>query len=101
MAGSNFAGLERLYGEEVMSKIMGCEFHCKESARKRGRKLGASEVTFLELTTYLLESSTPEAYKAALITLQDFVDNMKAENIELTSWLTWWDERRTFFVSCL
>ena len=96
MAGSNFAGLERLYGEEVMSKIMGCEFHFKESARKRGRKLGESEVTFLELTTNLLESSTPEAYKAELIMLQDFVENMKAENIELNSWLTWWDERRTF-----
>ena len=29
--GSNFNGLQSVYGEDVLSKIKGCEFHFKDS----------------------------------------------------------------------
>ena len=34
MAASNFNGLERMHGEDILSKIKGCEFHFKDSVNK-------------------------------------------------------------------
>ena len=34
MATSNFSGLERMFGEDILAKIKGCEFHFKDSVNK-------------------------------------------------------------------
>ena len=35
MAGANFNGLQKIYGEDVFKKIKGCKFHYKESINKK------------------------------------------------------------------
>ena len=40
MATANFTGLQIVYGEEITSKIKGCEFHYEQSLNKRKSKVG-------------------------------------------------------------
>ena len=59
MAGLNFVGLEKLFGEGVTNKIKGCEFHYKDSVNKNPRSLGEDDEEFKLIAINLLESSTP------------------------------------------
>ena len=34
MAGANFSGLSKIYGDDIMERIKGCEFHFKKSVEK-------------------------------------------------------------------
>ena len=52
--GSNFNGLESVYGENVLSKITGCEFHFKDSINRGVRILHEMGQKFKELATELL-----------------------------------------------
>ena len=63
--GSNFNGLQSVYGEDVLSKIKGCEFHFKDSINRRVRILHEKGQKFKELATELLYAMTPESYKNA------------------------------------
>ena len=40
MALANFSGLQIIYGEEVLDKIKGCEFHHKQSVNRRVHLVG-------------------------------------------------------------
>ena len=63
--GSNFIGLQSVYGEDVLSKIKGCEFHFKDSMNRRVRILHEKGQKFKEFATKLLYAMTPESYKNA------------------------------------
>ncbi|XP_066927735.1 uncharacterized protein [Clytia hemisphaerica] len=92
MAGANFNGLSRIYGEDVMNKIKGCEFHFKQSIERKVKKLGdQGGETFKKLANELLLSATAEAYEAAIKKLKDFA---KASAPDLKDWISWWDDRK-------
>ena len=67
MVGVNINGLKKIYGEDLVNKIKGCKFHCKESINKKAkqrRKKGDDFKTFANEWT------------------------------DIIGWLKWWDERR-------
>ena len=77
MVGSNFVGLEKLYGEGVTNKIKGCEFHYKDSVNKKARSLGEDGEEFKLIALNLLESSTPEAYEKVKDKMVAFINKKK------------------------
>ena len=92
MAQANFSGLIKIYGEEVMNKIKGCEFHYRASVDHKCKNVGDLGYDFKYLATELLESSTKEAYKASHDKLLKFLDENKLE--DLNTWVKWWHDRR-------
>ena len=58
MVSSNFNGLIRLYGEEVLEKIKGCEFHSLNSVNKHSRNRTEEADVFKALAKELLIAST-------------------------------------------
>ena len=88
--------LRQVFGEDALSRVKSCEFHFKESINKMTRKLGpeAGE-TFKELCQNFLTCNLKETYLEVKKSLEEFMN----ENLEpkfLSSWLSWWDNRRTF-----
>ena len=93
MSAANFSGLERIYGETVMDKIKGCEFHYKKSINKYAKELKDDGENFKEYANDLLTASTPEAYEAGYVAIKAFLleNNERKQKI---SWLNWWNDRR-------
>ena len=85
IAGSNFVGLEKLYGEGLTSKIKGCEFHCKNSVNKKARSRGQDVEEFTLIDINLLESSIPETYEKVKDKMVAFINKKENLNI-LTAW---------------
>ena len=96
MAGANMNGLQQVFGEDSLSRMKSCEFHFKDSINKMARKLGqeAGE-TFKELCQNLLTCSLKVTYLKVKKSLEEFT-NENSEWQFLSSWLSWWDNRRTF-----
>ena len=68
-------GLQRIYGENVMRRIKGCEFHYKQSVEKRARKIDSPErENFIYLANEMLRSTSKNAYELARDEMQQFVD---------------------------
>ena len=66
MATSNINGLERTYGEEILAKIKGCEFHFKDSVNKHAKSFEEEQkLTFKALANELLIALTEEGYRDA------------------------------------
>ena len=58
MAHSNFSGLMQIYGEDVLERIKGCEFHFKDSINRQVRGLDDNEASiFKSMANELLCSS--------------------------------------------
>ena len=62
--GAIFNWLKKIYGEDVVNKIKGCEFHYKESINKKSKQLGEKGDEFKTYALDLLPASTPESYNA-------------------------------------
>ena len=94
MCTSNFNGIRAIYGEDVLQKMNGYEFHFNESVQKQAKSLdGEFKDTFLALANDLLRSTTPEGYNR---TKKDFECFLLAseKTKDRFSWLAWWDERK-------
>ena len=65
MVTANFNGLQRIYGEDVLQKIKGCEFHYRQSVIKHCHIFGNQRELFKSLAIDMLVSGTPEAYTNA------------------------------------
>ena len=93
MASANFNGLVQIYGEDVLDRIKGCEFHYKKSVNKRAHKLGELGMEFKQLSLELLESGTKASYELALKELSTFLDSNGQSKLR-EDWLNWWHHRR-------
>ena len=94
MARSNFNGLKRVYGDDVVEDIMGCEFHFRQSVSERKRKIGNEDDAemFQRFAEDMLTASSEAAYMAAYMKMKEFVET-KYEDIG--PWLTWWHACRS------
>lgn len=92
MASANFNGLCTIYGEDVLSKIKGCEFHYKQAVERKVKTLGENGEQFKTLALGLLNATTPEAYEHALKALQSFANDHP--NIKIDNWIVWWNSRK-------
>ena len=54
MASGNFIGLVRIYGEDVLDTVKGCEFHYKDSVNKKAKSFGESKEQFTAIALSLL-----------------------------------------------
>ena len=46
MASCNFIGLVKIYGEDYLQYIKGCEFHFRDSVNQQANKFGDESETF-------------------------------------------------------
>ena len=94
MAGANLAGISKVFGDKA--EIKSCEFHFKDHRNKKAQKLdGKSSDEFKQLCDRLLLCPTVAGYQAAKSDMDLFIaaDDSRAF---LTSWVSWWHERRGF-----
>ena len=84
------------YGEDILDKIKGCEFHYKQSVGKRVKQLGGDLGQEFEKYAYeLLYATTPEVYEHAFGTLQSFIRS-SATLSQQQDWLDWWSNRKQY-----
>ena len=96
LAGANLAGLCSVFGESTKSRIKTCEFHFKDHRNKKANRLDSeSGEEFKSLCNELLESVTEKHYDAVKKRLDSFI-SAREERSFLTSWLSWWHDRRGF-----
>ena len=96
MATSNFNGLETTYGEDILTKIKGCEFNFKDSVNKHAKCFEEEQkLTFKALANELLIALTAEGHKDAYQEITSFI-SFNEKSKELLGWLNWWHERRAF-----
>ena len=93
MATANFSVFSIVYGEDVLTKVKGCEFHFKQSVERRVKTLNTMGEEFRKVAIRLLIASTPEAYSHALRLLKQFSSN-NAESIR--DWTEWWSAHKEF-----
>ena len=99
MAGANMNGLQKVFGEDVLSRIKTCEFHFKESRKKMAKKLNDDDgKVFKGLCDQMLASSLEATYLNTKKSLEEFIE-AKSERLFLNSWIKWWDSRRVFIFS--
>ena len=93
VATSSLNGLVKIYGEDILEKVKGCEFHFRDSINRKTSTLGEYSSKLKEISLSMLTSTTPEAYINALKNMQDFIS--KDEKLaDLQHWFNWWDNRR-------
>ena len=91
MASANFNGLAIVYGEDIRSRVRGCEVHFKQSVEKISRTLGQKREEFKNLALNMPTSSTPESYSHAIDVLKIFSKD-NADNVKHL--IEWWDSRK-------
>ena len=94
MAGCNFNGLQQVYGEHILNITKGYEFHFQQSINHRIRQIGGKGPRFQTLANTFLTGSTPEAYNAAKLSLEQFIEEEEVSII--ADWLTWWNDRKNY-----
>ena len=90
---SQFQQSSKIYGEEILEKVKGCEFHFRDSINRKASTLGKHSSKFKEISLSMITSTIPAAYINALKNMQDFIS--KDEKLaDLRHWFNWWDNRR-------
>lgn len=96
MAGANLAGIVNVFGVDAKKRIKSCEFHFKDLRNKKAQRLDIdSAKEFKTLCDELLRSTTVAAYEAAKRQLDTFIA-ADSDRDFLTTWISWWHERRGF-----
>ena len=79
-----------VYGEEVLDKMNGCEFHFNQSVQRQMSSLDEPHRSiFHSLANDMLHATTTEAHNKAYGDFSLFIPS----NNQIT-WLKWWSERR-------
>ena len=95
-AGANLAGIVNVFGVDAKKRIKSCEFHFKDLRNKRAQRLDTdSAKEFKTLCDELMRPTTVAAYEAAKRQLDTFLAP-DSDREFLTTWISWWHERRGF-----
>ena len=83
-----------MYGEDIMKKVKGCEFHFQQSVNKHARKLKSEDIdTFKFKANSLMNASNNHSYQSEYDNLMEFLTT-SGERKELIPWLNWWHAQR-------
>ena len=95
-AGANWAALVNVFGQGVLSRTIGCQFHFKQSVNRHVNQLDSnkSKAQLKQLANNLMQSATPTVYIKCLGQLKDFISKKPHKRNYLTTWLDWWHLRR-------
>jgi len=78
MASANMNGLTKMYGEDILEKVKGCEFHFKQSIERKVKRLTDEQShIFKDIAIKMLESQTPEAYNHTIDRMKKFIEEVK------------------------
>ena len=65
MASGNFIGWVKIYGEDILETVAGCEFHFRNPVNRKAKLFGELKEKYVTETLSLLTATTPGAYDAA------------------------------------
>jgi hypothetical protein len=88
---ANWNSLAAVYGQDVLSRTVSCEFHYAESVSRHAKTVGRAGAEFKRLADDMLHAVTPQQYNVAKGHMEIFV----ATHDSLQNWLIWWDRRCT------
>ena len=93
MAGCNFNGLVMIYGEDVLNKVKGCEFHFKKSINRQMSSLQDDGIRFELLALNMLSASSIKANFSSHNAMEKFIGAINRQK-QLKPWLRRWHLRR-------
>ena len=63
-AGANLQGLRKVYGDEFMERVVSCQFHFKQCARRQLKNIDENDqATFMHLVMKICLAQTVAEYK--------------------------------------
>ena len=96
VAGCNIEGLKRVFGPDILERVKTCQSHFKQCRNRQARKFDKeTRKKCKRLSEALLEAQTPTSYEKAKENLDNFIAE-EPEWMILTTWLEWWNKRRSF-----
>ena len=108
MASENLIGLVKMYGEDILETVKGCEFHIRDSVNLLTEPLMWNSYPFTKLFGELKEKCVSEAlclltaiileaYHAVQHNFKLFLNNY-ALSVDISNWLDWWHDRHEFIL---
>jgi hypothetical protein len=95
-AGAEWNAIRIVFGEDAMAKVVSCEFHYKQSVgRKSGKLDDKHKAEFEALAWALMEANTVSVFEKKRADLNRFIKNNPAYSSVLSSWVEWWNNRKT------
>lgn len=93
-AGANFNGIAAIYGEEILRKVFGCQFHFKHCLDRLIKRIPAEmpevRAEAEELAIMMLTVETMPRYHAIVKRFRQLGGLCKS----ISSWIEWWHARR-------
>ena len=85
-AGVNLQGLRKVYGDEFMERVVSCQFHFKQCARRQLKNIDENDqATFMHLVTKICLAQTVVEYKK----YADALEHICVKN-KCVRWYNWW-----------
>lgn len=95
---ANWLSLQNVFGKEVLSRVVSCEFHFKQSVQRHAAGLSQDDsgAEFICLADALLHAMSQSEFGVALSAISKFV----LAHSQLKGWLDWWHARKTHVFRC-
>ena len=95
-AGSNWAAIVNVFGQNSFNRTVGCQFHFLKSVNRHANKLSSdkSKALLKKMSDDLMHAPTPSVYGKCIEKLKDFISEKPNRRNFLTTWLDWWHFRR-------
>ena len=96
-AGANLQGLRRFFGDAFMVRVVSCQWHFKECAKRQLKNINVNDrATFWHLVGKICTAQTFAKYKK----YSDALEHICKKN-NCICWYNWWKVRRYHFVPAL
>ena len=96
-AGANLQGLRKVYGDKFMERVVSCQFHFKQCARRQLKNIDENDqATFMHLVMKICLAQTVVEYKK----YADALEHICVKN-KCVRWYNWWKVRRYHLVPAL
>ena len=93
----NWNSIKRVFGDDVLERVVSCEIHYKQSVRRRSKNLdGSSCELFLKISDLMLTVLTVNDFELQCSEMKTFIKDHPI----LQDWFNWWYLRRTHIFRC-
>ncbi|KAK3712983.1 hypothetical protein QZH41_012837 [Actinostola sp. cb2023] len=95
-AGAQWNAVRIVFGEQSIPKVIGCEFHYKQSVGRKAAKLTEPDKSEFEtLADALLQANTVSTFEKKRADINRFIKERPKERGFLSTWVSWWIDRKT------
>lgn len=88
---ANWISISNVFGKDVITRVVSCEFHFKQSVQRHAKFLHSQSQEFKLLADNMLTAESISEFNAASDAMQCFVEH----NDAVEDWFKWWHKRRT------